>query len=112
MGLLWASLAASCLAALLGLVPAFSAAIEKWQLGLVSALSVLFTTFSQQVGFHQRANWHYRKVHQIRTLRRRLQFELPESPMADDIAAISNARSEMDLEMSKEWENMKLAKEP
>ncbi len=39
-GLLWASLTASSLAALLGLVPFFFAAIEKWQLGLVSALSV------------------------------------------------------------------------
>ena len=61
-GLLWASLAASGLAALLGLVPSLSAAIEKWQLGLASALSVSFTAFSQQVGFQQRANWHYRKV--------------------------------------------------
>jgi hypothetical protein len=111
-GLLWASLTASSLAALLGLVPSLSAAIEKWQLGLVSALSVLFTTFSQQVGFHQRANWHYRKVHRIRTLRRELQFELPTPPAADDIAAVSNKRSAMDLEMSKEWENLKLAKEP
>ena len=100
------------LAALLGLVPSLSAAIEKWQLGLASALSVLFTTFSLQVGFQQRANWHYRKVHRIRTLRRRLQFELPTSPAAADIAAVSNARSAMDLEMSKEWEDMKLAKEP
>ncbi|PNE12151.1 MAG: hypothetical protein CR217_04865 [Beijerinckiaceae bacterium] len=111
-GLLWASLAARSLAALLGLVPSLSAAIEKWQLGLASALSVLFTTFSLQVGFQQRANWHYRKVHRIRTLRRRLQFELPTSPAAADIAAVSNARSAMDLEMSKEWEDMKLAKEP
>ena len=44
-GLLWASLTASSLAALLGLVPSLSAAIEKWQLGLVSALSVLFNNF-------------------------------------------------------------------
>jgi hypothetical protein len=111
-GLLWASLAASSLAALLGLVPSLSAAIEKWQLGLASALSVLLTTFSQQLGFQQRANWHYRKVHRIRTLRRRLQFELPTSPTADDIASVSNARSAMDLEMSGEWEDMKWAREP
>jgi len=111
-GLLWASLTASSLAALLNFVPFFFAAIEKWQLGLVSALSVLFTTFSQQVGFHQRANWHYQKVHRIRTLRRRLQFELPTSPTTEAIAAISNARSAMDLEMSQEWEHLKLAKEP
>jgi hypothetical protein len=85
---------------------------KKWQLGLASALSVSFTTFSQQVGFQHRANWHYRKVHRIRTLRRRLEFELPTSPTADNIAAVSNARSAMGLEMSKEWEDMKLAKEP
>jgi hypothetical protein len=110
-GLLWASLAASSLAALLGLVPSLSAAIEKWQLGLASALSVLLITFSQQLGFQGRANWHYRKVHRIRTLRRRLQFELPTSPTADDIGSVSNARSAMDLEMSKEWEDMKWARE-
>ena len=52
------------------------------------------------------------KCIKIRTLRRRLQFELPTSPTADDIAVVSNARSAMDLEISKEWEDRKLAKEP
>jgi hypothetical protein len=41
----------------------------------------------------------------------RLQFELPTSPTADDFAAVFNARSSMDLEMSKEGEDMKWAKE-
>ena len=95
-GLLWASLAASSLAALLGLVPSLSAAIEKWQLGLASALSVLFTTFSQQVGFQQRANWHYRKVHRIRTLRRRLQFEHTRHAHREDRGNGSHAVSRRD----------------
>ena len=60
--LLWASLAASSLAALLGLVPSLSEVIQKWQLGLVAALSTVLATLSRQVGFQQKANWHYRKV--------------------------------------------------
>jgi hypothetical protein len=106
-GLLWASLIAGGLAALLGLVPSFSAGVEKWQLGLVSALSVAFTTFSRQVGFQQTANWHYRKVDRLRALQRRLKFELPASPTADNIAAVSSSLSATDLQMSKEWEDMK-----
>jgi hypothetical protein len=106
-GLLWASLIAGSLAALLGLVPTLSVGVEKWQLGLVSALSVAFTTFSRQVGFQQKANWHYRKVDGLRALRRRLQYELPALPTADNIAAVSNSLSAMDIQMSKEWEDMK-----
>ncbi|WP_315707070.1 MULTISPECIES: hypothetical protein [unclassified Bradyrhizobium] len=106
-GLLWASLIAGSLAALFGLVPSLSDEVEKWQLGLVSALSVAFTTFSRQVGFQQKANWHYRKADGLRALRRRLQYELPASPTADNIAAVSNSLSTMDLQMSKDWEDMK-----
>jgi hypothetical protein len=106
-GLLWASLIAGSLAALLGIVPSLSVGIEKWQLGLISALSVAFTAFSRQVGFQQKANWHYRKVDGLRALRRRLQFELPASPTADNIAAVSNSLSAMDIQMSKEWVDMK-----
>jgi hypothetical protein len=106
-GLLCASLVAGSLAALLGIVPALSEGIEKWQLGVVSALSVGFTAFSRQLRFQQKANWHYRKVDGLRALRRRLQFELPASPTADNIAAVSNSLSAMDIQMSKEWEDMK-----
>jgi hypothetical protein len=106
-GLLWASLIAGSLAALFGLVQSLSEGVEKWQLGLVSALSVAFTTFSRQVGFQQKANWHYRKVDRLRALQRRLNFELPISPTADNIAAVSSSLSAMDLQMSKEWEDMK-----
>jgi len=76
-------------------------------LGLVSALSVAFTSFSRQVGFQRTANWHYRKVDRLRALERRLKFELPASPTADNIAAVSSALSATDQQMSKEWEDMK-----
>ena len=91
-------------AALLGLVP--SQAIEKWEVGLVAAISPALIAASRQLGFQQKANWHYRKVDRIKTLQRRLAYELPVSPNADNLAAISHAWSAIDTDMSKEWEDM------
>ncbi|MFI4994883.1 MAG: hypothetical protein ACHQAQ_03760 [Hyphomicrobiales bacterium] len=105
--LLWASLDAGGLAALLGVVPPLAATVEKWQLGLISALAVALTTFSRQAGFQQKANWHYRKVDGLKALQNRLEYELPVSPTADNIAAVSSAYSKMDSEMTKQWEDMK-----
>ena len=105
--LLWLSLAAAGLAALLAWVPALSAQTEKWELGLISALSGGFTILSRHVGFQRKANWHYRKVDGLGALRRRLQFELPLSPSPDNVAAISKALSELDSTMSKEWADMR-----
>lgn len=51
-----------------------------------------------------RANWHYRKKDELDALRRRLQFELPVAPSADNIAAISADRSKLDREMTVLWE--------
>ena len=66
----------------------------------------MFTTFSWQVGFQRKANWHLRKLERLRALRRRLQFELPIPLTADAIVRLSNELSAMDLEMLKEQEEM------
>ena len=98
------SSAASIAAALLGLIP--SQAIEKWQVGVVAAISPALVAASRQLGFQQKANWHYRKVDRIKTLQRRLAYEMPVSPDADNFAAISRAWSALDTDMSQEWEDM------
>jgi hypothetical protein len=102
-GMSWLSLTASGLAALLGLIPS---SVDKWVIGGLAALATGLIAASRQLGLQQKANWHYRKVDRLRTLERRLEFELPTSPTADNIAAISAARSAIDTEMSKEWEDM------
>jgi hypothetical protein len=107
-GMSWGSLAASGAAALLGLIPS---SVDKWVVGGLAALSTALIAASRQLGFQQKANWHYRKVDRLRTLRNRLSYELPISPSADNIAAISSPRSAMDTEMSKEWEDMQHATE-
>jgi hypothetical protein len=91
-------------AALLGLIP--SQAVEKWEVGVVAAISPALIAAGRQLGFQQKANWHYRKVDRIKTLQRRLTFELPASPSADNLAAVSRAWSALDTDMSKEWEDM------
>jgi hypothetical protein len=101
------SSAAGVAAALLGLIP--SQTIEKWQVGLVAAISTALIAASRQLGFQQKANWHYRKVDRLKTLQRRLTYELPVSPSADNLAAISRAWSAVDTDMSKEWEDMQNA---
>ena len=98
------STVAGVAAALLGLVP--SQTIEKWEVGIVAAISPALAAASRQLGFQQKANWHYRKVDRIKTLQRRLAYELPVSPNADNLAAISRAWSAIDTDMSKEWEDM------
>jgi hypothetical protein len=100
----WGSLAATSVAALLGIIPYFT--VDKTVVGVLAALSTALVAASQKLGFQQKANWHYRKVDQLRTLERRLQFELPISMSADNVAAISRAVSAVDSGMSKEWEDM------
>jgi hypothetical protein len=102
--LAWASSGFGLAAAVLGLIPWDR--IAKWEVGLLAAISAALVTVSRQLGLQQKANWHYRKVDSLNSLRRRLQFELPVSPSADNIAAISRAWSALDSDMSKEWENM------
>jgi hypothetical protein len=51
-----------------------------------------------------RANWHYRKKDGLNELRRRLLYELPESPTADNVAAISNSWTQLTVKMNEKWE--------
>src|SRR4051812_22062563 len=51
---LWAAVLAGSVAALIGIVPKLSDLVAKWELGLLSAMSVFFVTFSQQVGFQRK----------------------------------------------------------
>jgi hypothetical protein len=102
-GMSLGSLAASGAAALVGFIPS---SVDKSFVGGLAALSTALIAASRQLGFQQKANWHYRKVDRLRTLRNRLSYELPISPSADNIAAISSAMSAIDTEMSKEWEDM------
>ncbi len=102
----WGSLVASAAAALLGLLP--SNAPKAW-VGLLAAASVALVGASRQLGLQEKANWHYRKTDALIALRRRLAFELPLSPTADDLAAISKAWSDLDSNMTKQWEDLQTA---
>ena len=100
----WGSIAAASLAAVLGVIPYFT--VDKTVVGVLAALSPALVAASQKLGLQRKANWHYRKLDRLRALERRLQFELPISTNAENIAAISSALSALDSSMSKEWEDM------
>ena len=63
-------------------------------------ISVAATTLKLQA----KAHWHYRKYDQLKQLRRRLLFELPQPPGQDEVAQIAKAWSDLETRMSKEWE--------
>jgi hypothetical protein len=82
-----AAIASSVVAALLAFVPILT--IEKWQVGLIA-----------------KGNWHYRLARRIHALERRLTFELPMPPTAEQLAAISQSWSSIEDDMTREWEEM------
>jgi len=99
----WGSLLASVAAALFGIIPT---SMPKWGVGVLAALSTTLIAASRQLGFQQKANWHYRKADQLKALKRRLDYELPPSPTPDNLATISSSWSAIDISMTKEWEDM------
>ena len=91
----WISLILGDSAAILGLVP--MEGIEKPLVGSLAAISTAMLTVSQKAGFQQKANWHYRKVDQMKALRAHLTFELPLQPKLEDIASVSSALSDLNI---------------
>jgi hypothetical protein len=70
-------------------------------IALLPGITALVATMLKPQG---RANWHYRKESALNALRRRLLYQLPESPSPDNVAAIANAWSALDLKMNEDWE--------
>ncbi len=54
--------------------------------------------------FQEKSNWHYRRKNGLKSLRRRLLYELPESPTTDNVAAISESFRQFEDLMLKSWE--------
>lgn len=70
-------------------------------IALLPGITALVATMLKPQG---RANWHYRKESALNALRRRLLYQLPESPSPDNVAAIANEWSALDLKMNEDWE--------
>lgn len=72
--------------------------------GSIALLPAAVALIATSMKFQGKANWHYRKKEALEGLRCRLQFELPESPSADDVASISESFRGITEKMTKEWE--------
>jgi hypothetical protein len=94
------TLAASAVAGVGGLFFGLSGQITGGLALLPGILALVATVLKPQ----DRANWHYRKKDDLNALRRRLTYELPESPSPDNVAAISSAWSDLDKGFNEEWE--------
>jgi hypothetical protein len=72
--------------------------------GAIALIPGAFALLSTTIKFDGRAMWHYRKKRELDALLRRLKFELPTPPTADQIARISSERSALDKKLDTEWE--------
>jgi hypothetical protein len=94
------ALAASVIAGLGGITNALSAQTT----GAVALLPGLMALVAVTMKFQGKAGWHYRKRDALKNLKSRLCFELPESPSADNVAAIAKEKRELTIAMQDEWE--------
>src|SRR5580698_5254296 len=94
------ALAASAIAALGGV----SGYLSAKQAGLFAAVPGAIALVASTMKFQEKSNWHYRRKNGFKSLRRRLLYELPESPTADNVAAISQGFREFEDLMRKSWE--------
>ena len=100
----WTATIAGVAAATLGLIPLDW--VQKWQVGLLAAIATALVSASRQLGFQQKANWHYRKEERLGELKRQLKFETPLPITAESVAIISRAWSAIDKGLTQEWEDM------
>ena len=93
--------------ALLSSAAASLGAFTRWNNNLIGALALvpgIAALIETTLKFQSKSNWRYRKVDALNALRRRLLYELPEVPTADNVAAISDAWTSVTQSMELEWE--------
>jgi hypothetical protein len=100
MTLMISAILASAFAGLGGL----SAKLGAQTVGAIALIPGAFALLSTTIKFDGRAMWHYRKKRELDALWRRLKFEMPVPPTADQIALISSERSVLDKKLDTEWE--------
>jgi hypothetical protein len=64
------------------------------------AVAIVMTTMK----FEGKANWHYRKLYGLSSLRNRLKYELSIPIGVEQVAAISREHRELTSTMEREWE--------
>jgi hypothetical protein len=74
------------------------------QTGALALIPGIIALVVSTMKFQDKAHWHYRKRDALEGLRSRLLFQLPESPSADNIAAIAAGQDDLNKTMSDEWE--------
>ena len=99
-GLMLFAFAASAVAALGGI----SGCLTAKEAGFFAAVPGAIALVASTMKFQEKSNWHYRRKNGLKSLRRRLLYELPESPTTDNVAAISEGFRQFEDLMQKSWE--------
>ena len=77
--------------------------LGKWA-GALAIMPTLIAFVASSLKLQGKAQWHYRREGELRTLRSRLKYQLSESPTADQIAAVAKSWDDMEKRMQADWE--------
>ena len=99
LSLMGIALTSTTVAGLGGLLFEFNSKVVSTLALVPGALALVENTFK----FQDRSNWHYRKKTALEGLKSRLLWQLPESPSADNVAAIAKDLDKLEERMDDEW---------
>jgi len=72
--------------------------------GGIAALPAILAFIAVNLKLEARASWHYRRAYEMNELHSRLLYQLPETPTADNVAAIAKDRDTVINKMHDEWD--------
>jgi hypothetical protein len=97
--LLLLAIGSSGTAALLG----FATQVRSSYIGALALVPGSLALLATTVKFDARAQWHFDKKRALNGLERRLEFEMPNPPTADQIALIANELTKIHQTFGKRW---------
>jgi hypothetical protein len=101
-GSVWLGLICAAVAGATGLL---DTAIPKPVLGALAMIPAALAVVERTVKFQKKANYFYRAMDLYNSLRRRLEYQIPLKATAEDNAAVSDAYSAIDTELTSLWES-------
>lgn len=78
--------------------------VSSKTVGGIAALPPLIAFIALNLKLESRSRWHYEKEYVMDQLRSRLQYQLPEEPTIDHIAAIASERDQQNARLEREWQ--------
>ena len=87
-----------------GIAGFFVDSVPRRVVGALALLPAVLTLVASHTKVDGKGHWNYRYQAAADSLLLRLQYDLPESPTADNVAAIAKDKAKLGIDMQKQWE--------